>query len=104
MRILDVVLLPSALENLADITGYISHKLHNPVAAHRLVDNFYKKVSGLKDYPEMYSVHKSDAVKTVFRKITLGNYLIFYTVGEKYVYVAFVLHSKQDVDRILEMY
>ena len=101
---LEVVVLPTAFQNLDDATSYISHKLFNPEAAHKLVDDFYKKVAKLKDNPKIYSIHESAIVKTVFRKITLGGYLIFYTASEKYVYVAFVLHSLQDVDRILEMY
>jgi len=104
MQVRKVELLPSALDGLADVVTDISHELYNPSAAHKLVDDFYKKVANLNTNPESYTVHESEMVKTIFRKITLGGYLIFYTVTEEYVYVAFVLHSLQDVDRILETY
>ena len=104
MQMRKIEVLSSALNDLADIVGYISHELYNPSAAHKLVDDFYKKVTKLKDNPELYTVHESETVKTVFRKMTLGGYLVFYTVTDEYVYIAFVLHSLQDVDRILETY
>jgi len=101
---LEVVVLPTAFQNLDDITNYLSHTLFNPSSAHRLVNDFYKKVAKLKDNPELYPIHESESAKKVFRKITLNGYLVFYTATEKYVYVAFILHSLQDVDRILKMY
>jgi len=62
---LEVVVLPTAFANLDDATSYISHKLFNPSSAHKLVDDFYKKVAKLKDNPELYPIHECETVLTV---------------------------------------
>ena len=98
-----IEVLPSALKDLSNIVAYLSHELHNPSAAHKLIDVFYRKVANLKDNPKSYAIHENDAIKTIFRKIPLGGYLIFYTVTDDYIYITFILHSLQDVDRILEL-
>jgi len=94
----EVHVLPSADDHLLKIANYISNELYNPTAALSLIDHFERSIVELKDFPNRYPVHESDVVKTEFRKLTLGNYLIFYTVDGKYVYVAFILHEKQDFD------
>jgi len=43
VRDLEVVVLPTAVQNLDDATSYTSHKLFNPSSAHKLVDAFNNK-------------------------------------------------------------
>ena len=77
----NVHVLPSADDNLLKIAEYIANQLYNPEAAIKLVDDFETSILALKDFPNMYPVHESDVGETVFRKMTLGNYLVFYTVA-----------------------
>jgi Plasmid stabilization system protein len=100
----EVNFLTGAKKDILEIANYISNELYSPESAMRLIDKFKKAVNSLTTLPERYPVHESDTVKTIFRKMLVGNYLIFYIVKGKNVYIAFVIHKKQDFDIVLSTF
>ena len=62
---------------------YISKKLHEHNTAKGLLNRINSKIQLLKIYPNMYAKlkdkHKLDKIH---RKVTIGNYIMIYTVDE----------------------
>ena len=99
-----VEFLASAKDDMLQIANYISNDLYNPTAAMKLIAKLENAKNSLKQFPLTHPKHESDTVETVFRKILVDNYVMFYIVDGDNVYVAFVLHQRQDFDTILEKF
>ena len=100
----NVEVLTSAERDLHKIVDYISNELYNPDAALNLIDEFETAILKLADFPEMYSVHETDVTDVIFRKIAIKNYVVFYTLQDNIVYIAFVFHQLQDFDIVLKTF
>ena len=99
-----VKILAEAENDILRIATYISNELYNPQAANQIVKRLREAASGLKEMPKRHPVYEPYVpLKQTFRKAVVGNYIMFYFIDEKkqIVYVAFVMHQKQDVDTIL---
>ena len=100
-----VQFLPLAQNDLVEIVGYIANKLHNKQAANRLADEIIKATDTLADFPYAYPAYTPiRPTKNEYRKISVQNYLIFYTVDEKskFVTVSRVVYAKRDYDKLIK--
>ena len=98
----ELVVSPQANSDMQEIGDYISHELHNPSTALRLIQRFRESMLSLRQFPEMGSplqaVNKPDAL---YRYLICGNYLIFYHVGTKAVHIDRVLYGRRDYMALL---
>ena len=99
-----VEFLASAKDDMLKIASYISNNLYNPSAAMKLIAKLENAKNSLKQFPLTHPKHESDTVNTVFRRMLVDNYVMFYIVDGENVYVAFMLHQRQNFDIILEKF
>ena len=80
--------------DLDDIWDYIVSELQNRVAAERVVDRILDTVERLKDFAEMGALLSSVAdVGGDYRFLVSGNYMVFYRVNGRDVFIDRVLYS-----------
>ena len=91
---------PLAVDRASEIAGYIAQD--NPVAAESWIDAVFKKVEGLKAFPESGRIVPETDNKAI-RELIYGNYRIIHRVEEKRISVLTVRHGKQmlPVDEIM---
>jgi len=77
--------LPPAITDLFEIEEYLNE--YSPTAADRFEEAVDQRVTGLSEHPLMCPAYERDPF---FRKIVLGDYLLFYSVDEKRELIAFV--------------
>jgi len=92
------VVLEDAKLDLDDIEEYLSQ--FYPSTARSFFKNLEKKVSMLEDMPYLYPEYQSDPF---FRRMVVGDYLLFYSVEEEreQVIIHRVFHSARDVSQII---
>ena len=78
--------------DLDDIWDYIVSELQNRVAAERVVDRILDAVERLKDFAEMGGD---------YRFLVSGNYMVFYRVNGRDVFIDRVLYGRRDYLRVL---
>ena len=96
--------LPVARDDLRGIAEYISAELGAPEAAMRLAEKIVSAADSLSDFPYAYPVYvpvRPTAFE--YRKISVENYLVFYTVDEasKTVTVMRIIYARRDYGRII---
>lgn len=92
----------AAQNDLAEIKGYITEELENPDAALATVSRITKKIRILKNQAYVGAPLSSVAdTESNYRFLVSGNYLVFYRVLEKDVYIDRVLYGRRDYMRIL---
>ena len=88
--------------DLDDIWDYIVSELQNRVAAERVVDRILDAVERLKDFAEMGALLSSVAdVGGDYRFLVSGNYVVFYRVNGRDVFIDRVLYGRRDYLRVL---
>jgi plasmid stabilization system protein ParE len=93
-----VVFLTEAERDMDDIEEYLSQFYADTVR------NFFAqlktRVFMLRDMPYMCRAYEDDSY---FRQMTVGDYLLFYSVDEKrhLVVVHRIFHSRQDISRLV---
>lgn len=91
-----------AQSDLDEIWEYISVELCNPQAAENTVNKIMDMVDELKDFSEIGALLSSvTEVEGDYRFLISGNYMVFYRVIEKDVYIDRVLYGRRDYLRIL---
>ena len=96
--------LPSARNDLLETAEYIASELGNERAAVRLAEKILKGTEILAEFPYSYPVYTPiRPLKYEYRKLTVENYLVFYTVDEKdkTVTVMRVVYARRNVAKIL---
>ena len=89
-------------DDLAQTKKHISEEFDNPTAATRMVAYITKRIRGLKQFPEMGALLSSIVdIETNYRFLVCKNYLAFYRIDEKDVYIIRVLHGRRDYISIL---
>lgn len=95
-------LTPAAMNDLENIKEYISETLCNPIAAQRTVKRIVDDCTLLKVSPFMGALLSSKvAVKTDYRYLVSGNYIVFYKADENYVSIYRILYGRRDYIKIL---
>jgi len=93
---------PIALNDLREIKAYITEELCNPNAATGIVKKIISRYEQLGEYPMMGAELSAVLnVKTDYRYLVSGNYLIFYRVEGEYVSIYRILYGRRDYMRIL---
>lgn len=88
--------------DLDDIWDYIVSELQNRVAAERVVNRILDAVERLKDFAEMDALLSSVAdVGGDYRFLVSGNYMVFYRVNGRDVFIDRVLYGRRDYLRVL---
>ncbi len=88
--------------DLAEIKTYITEELENPDAALATVSRITKKIRVLKNQAYVGTSLSSVAdTESDYRFLVSGNYLVFYRVYGKDVYIDRVLYCRRDYIRIL---
>ncbi|WP_127580026.1 type II toxin-antitoxin system RelE/ParE family toxin [Paenibacillus koleovorans] len=91
---------PLAISNILAIKAYIAED--NPDAAIQVATAIYNKIEGLADFPEIgASLRAKINIKTDYRYLIYGSYLIFYKIEGEHVSVHRVLNGVQDYLAIL---
>ena len=93
---------PLATEDLIDIKEYITKELDNPTAAIKVVRKIIESYEKLKEFPMMGTdLSVKVNIKTDFRYLVSGNYIIFYRTDDEYVSIYRILYAGRDYLRIL---
>lgn len=93
---------PAAQKDLLEIKAYVQFDLENPAAAKSVVGKITKSIAALGSHP--YLGAKLSAIANVesdYRYLVCGNYMAFYRVTSRDVYVDRVLYGRRDYMRIL---
>jgi toxin ParE1/3/4 len=93
---------PAALGDLLEIKQYISQELDNEQAAIKLIAQITTQIRSLSSFPQMGTpVSSIMDVRTDYRFLPCGHYLVFYRVSNELIYVSRVLYGKRDYIKIL---
>lgn len=92
---------PLATEDLIRIKEYIM-ELESPTAAINVISKIIQSYEQLKEFP-MLGIDLSSKidVKTDFRYLVSGNYLVFYKVDAVYVSIYRILDARRNYLKIL---
>ncbi len=93
---------PEVIKDIAEIKRYIREELCNPSAADRIAKRIVSAYKELKNAPFIgASLDSILEVKTDYRFLVCGNYLIFYKVKNDVVSVYRVMNGRRDYCRQL---
>ncbi len=93
---------PLFYEDLNKITDYILLELNNPSAALNLINEVETTIKKRLLSPVQTSVYKSLTEREhQYRRIIVGNYLIFYVVIDDSMIVRRMLYGRRDWDKII---
>ena len=93
---------PEAQEDLSEIKAYIAEDLENPQAALSTVTKITKTIRMLQDHALIGTPLSAVAdVNSDYRYLVSGNYMVFYRVAGKDVFIDRVLYGRRDYLRIL---
>ena len=98
----NIYLSEEAQNNLVEIKAYIEEELLNPSAALPTVSRITKSLRILRTYAQAGTPLSSVAdIEGNYRFIVSGNYISFYRVYGKEIYVDRILYARRDYMRIL---
>lgn len=90
-----VRLLQAAEEDLNEAITYIA--LDNPAAAKALADKIENSLSNLSSYPFIGKVPNEEELAGMgYRFLVVQNYLIFYTIEHRVIWVHRIIHGARD--------
>jgi len=96
--------LPIAKQDMIEIVHYISHELHNPMAAENLAVDMITAAENLTEFPYINAIHQSiKPLKKEYRKLIVKNYIMFYRIDEeeKLVTIVRVVYARRDYEKLL---
>lgn len=95
-----VRLLNIAEEDFAEIVSYIA--ADNPKAADEIVNKIEKNLELLSDNPNLGRIPREEEIRNLdYRYLIVQNYLIFYTVEKRTIFVHRILHGARDYKTLL---
>ena len=93
---------PLFYEDLDKIIDYLLFELQNELAAKTLVSNAEVAIKKRLNNPTSAAPYRSVGIRPhPYRRILVGNYLIFYVVVDNIMIVRRMLYGRTDLDRIL---
>jgi addiction module RelE/StbE family toxin len=93
---------PLFYEDLHKITDYLSFELKNEIAARELLNNTEAAIKKRLSNPLSVAPYQSVASRPYpYRRLLVGNYLIFYVVINNAMIIRRMLYGRRDLDRIL---
>jgi len=98
----EIEYLPLFQQELDAIVDYISITLEAPRAALNLVDELDKEIKKLKTFPNAHRLYRPvKPIKTTYRILTVGNYLVFYVVLEKHIEIHRIIYKKRNLSQLI---
>ncbi len=98
-----IVYLPLAVQDLKDITVYITDTLKAPEAAMDLIGALENSISRLQQFPYSCKVyHPIKSLETEYRMLPVKNYLVFYVVTEYKVEIHRIIYGKMNLEKIIK--
>lgn len=93
--------LPRAISQILEIENRLNE--YSPTAADRFAEAIDERIAALAKMPLMHPAYEKDPF---FRKMVLGDYILFYSVDEKrkLIIVHLVFHHSRDIDRHMRKY
>ncbi|MCL2152846.1 MAG: type II toxin-antitoxin system RelE/ParE family toxin [Oscillospiraceae bacterium] len=93
---------PEAEDDLAGIKEYITEELDNPIAAINTVTRITKRIRCLEQFLEM-GAQLSAIINIVsnYRYLVCANYMAFYRIEGKEVYIIRILYGSRDCVKTL---
>ncbi|MCF8356959.1 MAG: type II toxin-antitoxin system RelE/ParE family toxin [Melioribacteraceae bacterium] len=89
-----------AEEDLTEIAAYIAED--NPAAAIATTDKIEKKLELLSGNPKLGRIPRDEEIRNLgYRYIIVENYLIFYTIEERTIFVHRILHGARNYKTLL---
>ena len=89
-----------AEEDLTEIISFIA--ADNPIAANSLADKIEKNIELLSENPMLGRIPRDEDIKNLgYRYIIVQNYIVFYTIEEKTIFVHRILHGARNYNTIL---
>jgi len=100
MKKYNVVIMSLAEKDINEIFSYIANEsIEN---ANKVLEDFYKVFENLELYPFMFKeINKILVNKKDYRLIQVDNYLFFYKINTKNVYIMRIIHSKRNYNFLL---
>ena len=93
-------LLSIAEEDFTEIISYIS--ADNPTAANSFANKIEKNLDLLSENPNLGRIPRDEEIRNLgYRYLIVQNYLIFYTIEEKIIFIHRVLHGARDYKTLL---
>ncbi|MBQ1517219.1 MAG: type II toxin-antitoxin system RelE/ParE family toxin [Clostridia bacterium] len=86
-----------SIEDIENTTDYIENQLNNPAAAHKLKTTLLKKISHLKENPEI-GMKLSDKIdiESDYRYIIINKQIVFYQIHSDYIEIIRILDGRTD--------
>ena len=98
----EIYISPEAKNDLLEIKEYISINLSNHQASVKLISNIMEKIKALAEYPKIGAPLSSVVdIKTNYRFLVCNNYLVFYKLEDKTIFILRIIYSKRDYLLIL---
>lgn len=91
-----------SINDLQLIKAYITNDLLNDKVAEDIIIAIYRKIYLLEEFPDMGSPLSSIVnIKTDYRFLVCGNYLVFYKHEDENVYIVRVIYKRRNFVNIL---
>jgi toxin ParE1/3/4 len=90
--------LPRAIADLDEIWLYVAEESGSPAVALRLVDSITERFYVLSEHP--YLGRRRHDLREGQRSHAIGNYLIFYRIVEKDVFILRIMHGRRDIGQL----
>lgn len=91
------VFLEDAIEELAEISGYLSATLKSEQAALRFLDSLQQKIDPACSNPELFALSRlPQLAEKGYRAALVNNYVMLYTFSDDTIYIAHIFHQRQD--------
>ena len=95
--------LPLAIQDISEITDYITDVLSAPQAAYDLLIKINEAIEPLERFPFAFPAYKDAAfAKLGYRIRPVDNYLLFYIVAGNTVEIRRVIYAKRNLPELLE--
>ena len=93
-------LLRVAEEDFVEITSFIASD--NPNAAEALVNKIEKNIELLSGNPLLGRIPRDEDIKNLgYRYIIVQNYIVFYTIEERTIFIHRILHGARNYKTLL---
>lgn len=93
---------PEAQADLSDIKAYIAEDLGNPQAALATVAKITNAIRTLREYGRVGTpLSAVSGVRSDYRYLVSGSYMIFYRVADRDVFVDRILYGRRNYLRVL---
>ncbi|MBR3158400.1 MAG: type II toxin-antitoxin system RelE/ParE family toxin [Atopobiaceae bacterium] len=100
----EIVYSPESVQDLRDISRYITSTLHSPQSARRTVAKVRDAIRSLAHMPKRHQLVSITSLATIgIRRIIVGNYLVLYLVDDdaKSVTVSRIIHGGRNLEGVV---